>query len=242
MKQRLLQWLPLIGLGISLGMLGWGIVAWRSQAALTSMRLDGTFFFVDSNRIRQVILQVANSDTLPATHWQALEDSLAALAGVRNAEVYRDALGRLVVVIEEHEPVARVITPRGQFYVSRKGVLFPTVRKRAAYVPAVLIYPRAGESVADVLPDLQKLLSALQEEELLWASMAHVVYQDGNWIVVSRLDRQRIIIGPVNNLEAKLRRWKRYYQYSQQWGLWGRYRTIDLRYSHQIIASKIPRQ
>ncbi len=212
--------------------------AFSWKPTFNKLKVEGDLQFVDSTVIFQIL---GNADSIKPQRLEDIESKLEELEPIREAHLFISHDSTLVVRIKEHIPIARIITMDGEdYYMADDGTIFPiTEVSKPVYVITVIL-PDNFNSFSEIINDLRKLVKTINNQEFITSMSAHLTYSfsDG-WVLISRIDRQKIIIGEVDgDLNKKLIKLKKFYKFLKKHGLWQTYKTIDLRYENQLVASK----
>ncbi len=162
-----------------------------------------------------------------------------------DAQVYSDLKGNLHIRVYQRQPIFRVITGDGeQYYVDQNRIKFPISDKFTARVPvatgAITESLRTGDSLYSFVGNqLFSLLSYVDNDAFLKALTAQIfVRADNELVLVPEIGDHLILIGDANNLEDKFARLKAFYREGLNRLGWNAYKSIDLRFKNQVIATK----
>lgn len=217
-------------------------------------------YFVDKQDILDIIRD-NNGEILGQTYGsidvRAIEKTLDAYSSIKNAEVFKEAGGKIVVEIEQRNPVVRVIDKHGlSFYIDEQGYVMPVSLKYTARVPVAngnilanwaKIENKYIEEVAltadslevKQLRDLYRLMKFIQKDEF-WSKQIQQVYIDTNAEVelIPRIGAHIILLGELQNFQQKFRNLKSVYDKAFRKIGWNQYRTINLKFENQVICTK----
>jgi len=170
-----------------------------------------------------------------------MEAILDANPWVDEAEVFMDANRVLRIHVTQRVPAVRVFEETGNSYYLDAGLKsMPLSTQYTHYTPVVTGVPRlrddsAGRVMKGTIIGLVHRIS----EKTFWASQVSQIDMraDGGFEIVPIIGDQRIIIGDTDLLDDKLANLMAFYRQVQNRVGWDRYRTIDLRYKDQVVAS-----
>jgi cell division protein FtsQ len=172
---------------------------------------------------------------------QELEDYVQSNDWVERAEIYISADHALHVQVKQRNPTLRVNFHEDTdfaFYLDEKAKLIPLSAQYIANVPVVTT-PRmqVNESDQELRNDLVYLATILQQDSF-WNAMITQIHVTPTYEIelIPALGHHIILLGDVNDLEAKLGRLFHFYKEGQQKIDWNRYNEIDLRFAGQIVA------
>ncbi len=211
--------------------------------------IPGEQSFVTRKEVERIISGV-NGDikgkALNAINSQALEDALRSNPFIKQAKVYADMTGVVWVRIEQREPLLRIFNLKNQdYYVDKNGYKIPVSPNFTAQV--VVATGNIGEDlearVAMLKTPIGKELFKVAQylvKDTLWNKQIEQLYvnADSDIQLVPRVGDQQIIIGTADSLETKLNKLLVFYKQAMPKLGWNTYKTINLKYSKQIICTK----
>lgn len=181
----------------------------------------------------------------------ALEARLDTLPFIYKSEVFRTLNGRLIVNVEEREPVARVFLKEGaaSFLIDNHLHIVPV---RAGFTPMLPII--SGHTVASlsearrlfnddtlktqsVLDDAVGFLAYIRHDAFWHAQVEQVYINENNemeW--VPRVGHQIILMGDSTHLKGKLAKLRLFYLEGLSRGGWQTYNHLNLKFKNQIIC------
>lgn len=171
-----------------------------------------------------------------------LEERVEANPFIKDAQVYRDIMGNLVVKVKQAQPIARVFNAKGpDQYIDEDGFLLPTSARHTARVP--IIEPERGFSWKENITETEygrKILSMLkyiQEDEFWRAQIAQIVItKDGELTLLPQVTKQEIYFGMPDELEEKFRKLKVFYKEILPNKGWNTYSVVNLKFKNQIVC------
>ncbi len=170
-----------------------------------------------------------------------MESILDANPWVEEAEVYTDANRVLRINVMQRVPEVRVFEESGNsYYLDAALKSMPLSTQYSHYTPVVTGVRRLrDDSAGRVLKGTILSLVHRINRQPFWSSQISQIDMraDGGFEIVPIIGDQRIIIGDTDLLEDKLANLMAFYQQVQNRVGWDRYRTIDLRYKDQVVAS-----
>lgn len=203
-------------------------------------------YFVDEKEIldnlKSQFQTLVPGMALSKIDFQQLELKVESHPFVKNAEVYRDLKGNILVEIQQHQPIARIVRPMAaDGYISSDGQVLPTSPK---YTTRVLILE--GDFA-------QKLLEAedlsIDHQDLL--ALVEFIYQDPFWNAqITSLDidgkgdiklrqqvgKQVIEFGDARDIEEKFEKISLFYEKIIPGKGWNAYSRVNVKYKDQIIC------
>lgn len=183
-----------------------------------------------------------------------METSLEAHEAIKNAEVYYDLDGTVHVLVQQRNPVLRIITATSMnYYVDDDLGLMSVGYNYTADVPVLSGYVkdtllsafRMGNDTMHIenadfcMRDIISFADYLFKDEL-WRNMFVQVYinEDYEFELVPRVGNQIIILGELDEYEYKMKKLRALYKEAFPKYGWQDYKTINLKYSNQVVCSK----
>jgi len=216
------------------------------QAIEVYLQDSGSAYFVDEAEIVQLLenefpaLKPGNS--LKGIQLGKIEGMVESHPFVKNAEVFMDLKGNIVVKIEQYRPVARVLRPMAAHgYVSVEGAVLPTSPKYTARVLTV------EGPLADVLlneeelypeyADLMELIHFIVQDDF-WRAQITGLEVDGkkNIKMYQQVGRQVIEFGKPVDIEEKFKKIDLFYKEVLPVRGWDTYKRVNVKYKDQIIC------
>jgi len=183
-----------------------------------------------------------------------VEQMLVSYDHIAKAEVFTSLNGNLNINITEREPVLRIINKKNEsFYMDMDGELFPLSNISAVRVPV------ASGNISNTVKDtvkveelektevsemtkMQKLYiinKHIQEDSFLQAQIEQIYINKSNeFELIPKVGRHIILFGDADNIESKFDKLIVFYKQGIQKAGWKKYKTINLKYSNQVICSK----
>jgi len=164
---------------------------------------------------------------------------------VKNAEVALTANSRVIIEVEQREPILRVRDKQGsQYYLDNTGTRVPLSNHFAArtLVATGNIQPHTPEFLKkkkNEMKDLFELTQFILDDDL-WRALIEQIYVNNHkeFVLVPKVGDQAILLGKFENIEDKFRRLRVFYEKAASYEGWQKYRTIDLRYRGQVVCGR----
>lgn len=185
-----------------------------------------------------------------------LEEIIKFHPSVKQADVYRSLTGEIKVGIEQRNPILRVYNNRGEsFYIDDMGTAMPLSTKYSAHVLVAsgnisFTYSRllalkkesTGGKVVEKpiaqLNDLYTLATYIYADEF-WRAQIEQIYINGKDIeLIPRVGTHVIKLGTMEDFTKKFRNLKALYEQGLPVVGWNNYKTINIKYSNQVICTK----
>lgn len=163
-----------------------------------------------------------------------LEGRVLAHPMVAEAEVYMSVNGVLGAQVTQRTPVGRCLNRDGVEYIDELGEFMPLSSNYSARVP--LVYGvQDSLSRAEVMP----LLLAIREDDFMRQSVVTITHNKADdFRLKVRQNKLDIALGEAEDLENKFRKLKGFIKYTKDNNTIEDYKTIDLKYNNQVVATK----
>lgn len=163
-----------------------------------------------------------------------VEKSLDKNPMIDKAEVYATVDGKLRAVITQKKPVARIFQGAESYYIDYKGGKMPLSDTYTARVPLV-----AGEVDSIDAPKLHDVLNYINDDGFLKKNIIGIeVAANGDLVMKSRNYGYLIQFGKPQNVEAKFNNYKAFLQDAAKDTLIEQYKTINLKFTQQVVCTK----
>lgn len=163
-------------------------------------------------------------------------------AAVLNAEVYtllaKDNLeykGILGVKIKHREPLVRIISSSGNYYLDKFAGKIPSSTNYSANVMVI-----TGDFTEDYAKDKLLPLAVYINKNNFWKSQIEQIHveKNGNILLTPLVGNHLIELGNAENYEVKFRNMKAFYEQVLVHNNWNKYSRISLKYENQVVAKK----
>jgi len=217
-----------------------------------SINIENRFenFFVDEDDVLSLIMENEGDsilgDRFGAVNLKEIEERIESHSFVKEAEVYRDLKGHLVVTATQSKPIARLITPDGKHsYISEEGVLLPVSTKYTARVVVLTgSYMRQLNKVSSVMEDeyhqqLFELINFINDDSFWKMQIAEInVDSKGRIVMMPQIGKQKLEFGKAENIENKFNRLKIFFKEIMPTKGWNTYGKVNVEFKDQIICDK----
>lgn len=204
-------------------------------------------YFVDEEGILELITNDGRRRLIGETYDQVdlkeIERIVKTHKFVKEAQVFRDYNGKLVVQVTQKKPVARMIRNDGPHgYIDESGEVLPVSEKFTARVLLVdgpfldsLFVP--GYFKTEPGKKYLELFRALDQDKL-WKSqlVQGSVNQYGEITFAPQIGNQKILFGKPEDAVIKLKKLKIFYKEILPAKGWNNYLTVNLKYKNQVIC------
>lgn len=172
-----------------------------------------------------------------------LERLLEKNAYIRGAEVSTDVSGRMEIRLEQRIPLVRIM-PDGKagFYLDNEGEVLPLSDQFVPHIFLVSgnIKDADGSTGASTQLDEIHRFCIYVTEHPFWSEQIVQLYVNhrGEYELIPRVGAHQILMGSMEQWDKKLRNLELLYQQGLSAYGWNSYRTINLKYTNQVICTK----
>jgi len=179
-----------------------------------------------------------------------IEEVVDAQSAVLRSEAYTTPDGKLHVDVWQREPVIRFQNGDDGFYADSRGSVFPLQDHYSCDVPIVdgriPVGYRKGykgevknEGEAQWIRQVTAMMDTISKSRTWKDFIVQVtVDSDGELVLIPREGNERFVFGTPDDVQDKLSRMEKYYQYIRPAVEEGHYRTVNVKYKGQIICRK----
>ncbi|NJM25826.1 MAG: cell division protein FtsQ [Bacteroidia bacterium] len=163
---------------------------------------------------------------------------------VKDADLYSDLKGNIVVRVELRRPIARMVRNDGpDGYIAEDGAVMPTTEKFSARVVLV-----SGSYVSRLLREknitsteegmkLMELLNKIRNDEFWAAQIAQLDIDSRCRITIyPQVGGQEIIFGKPEDIDTKLMKLRIFFKKILPQMGWNKYKQVNLEFEGQIVA------
>jgi cell division protein FtsQ len=177
-----------------------------------------------------------------------LENLLNMKSAVKESQISLTRDGILNVQIKQRKPVLRIETENGGFYIDEDAFVFPLIEKYTSYVPIA-----TGYIPISITPEKQTLkemdstncirkllkLGKFLADNPFWNAQIEQIYfqQNGDVAMYTRIGKQRIVFGDLDNIPQKFKKLYAFYKYVIPNAGWDKYSTVNLKFKKQIVCT-----
>lgn len=173
-------------------------------------------------------------------NFKKIENRVRANRLVKNCQVHRDLSGELTVDIEEHTPIARIVSNnKPDDYVTESGELIGVSPHYT--VRTLLLSGSYFEQTQSLKEPKSKpiidLVRAINEDTFWKAQISQLVVEiDGGITLVPEIGNHQIEFGMGIEIEAKFKKLKILYKEILPSKGWDKYKKISVKYRNQIVC------
>lgn len=156
---------------------------------------------------------------------------------VENAEIYLTLSGELGAIITQRTPVLRVTCDTEAFYYDTQGKRMPLSDNYSARVPITADTISGQEDT-----QLIALSNIINRDDFLKKQIIAIDRIDKGesqqYELKTRVGDQKILLGDLKGIDKKIANLKVFYKKTMLDGTYTKYKTINLKFSDQIVCEK----
>ncbi len=204
-------------------------------------------FFIDRNDVLAIIKKVAGgkveSKPVSSLDLSRIEREIRKDIWIRDAELYVDNNGMLMVEIDEREPVARIFTVQGAtYYIDSSLMMLPLSEKFSARVPVFTNFPSETKVLhrrdSILLRYIADMSGHIHDDPFLMGMIDQVDIRDYNFEFIPKIGNQVIIFGDGTEMDKKFDRLKLFYKEVMAKAGWNYYSQVNVSYRNQVVAKR----
>jgi cell division protein FtsQ len=163
-----------------------------------------------------------------------LEKALNTQEMIEKSDVFVSIDGVLKAVVKQKTPVARVFDGDDSFYIDYKGNTMPLSTNFTARVP-----PVSGNINKKNNKDLAELFRVIHDDVFLKKNIIGVqIMPNGSLLLFNRNYNYQIDFGRPIKIKSKFNNYKAVFQKAVLDSSLNKYKTIDLRFTQQVVCTK----
>lgn len=180
-----------------------------------------------------------------------IESLIAKNPYVSKVNVFTSINGRLLIDIVQRQPIVRVSTNKGNFYIDTNGDVLPLNSKYVSRVTLVngmlknySYKDLEGKNIHSIegendLKDIYYLANFIYHDKFLKALTEQIyVNKNKEFEIVPKIGKQLILLGDVSELDDKFRKLELFYKHGITRRGWDRYKLINLKFKNQVVCTK----
>ena len=193
--------------------------------------------FVDQETVNKLLIENrknAQSISKDKLDLNKLEKDLNAQEMIEKSDVFVSIDGVLKAVVKQKTPIARIFDGDNSFYIDYKGNRMPLSTNFTARVPLV-----SGEINKISSDNLAEFFRLIYNDAFLKKNIIGVqIMPNGSLKMLNRNFNYQIDFGGPVRMKAKFNNYKAFYQKAVLDSSLYKYKTIDLRFSQQVVCTK----
>lgn len=163
-----------------------------------------------------------------------LESNVLFNSFVEKATVYLTPSGLLKTTIKQREPIARIVTDKGSFYVDKYGVRVPLSNNFSARVLLV-----SGVNSPKDIVEITQLVAFINNDSFFKKEIVAIkknAHKEYEFLV--RSGDYKILFGKFKYTNVKFRKLKAFYSKALTDNTIKNYKVINVKYHNQVVCTK----
>lgn len=185
------------------------------------------------NKLLTQNLKSPKSVTKDKLNLKVLENGILKNEMIENVDVYVDVDGDLSVLIKQRNPILRLKTLDGNYYLDDKGKKMPLSANFSARVPLVNSVNDSKESAL-----LYRFYTKVMTDEFMKKQIVSITLNGEEFFLKSRVGNHQIAFGKMENVQNKIKKLKIFYQKVLADNTYDKYKKINLKYHKQVVCTK----
>jgi len=201
---------------------------------------NGENLFISYEMVNKLLIQNFDpneNQTKENINLNNLEEFVQSNEMIENAEIFLTIKGDLGVIIRQRTPVLRVANSTGSYYYDSQGKKMPLSDNYSARVPLT-----SSELNINNCDDIICLSNRIISDDFLQKQIIGINQIERNgtnqFELRTRLGNQIVIFGDMKRVDEKIKKLKVFYQKAVEDNTLETYRTINLKFSNQVVCSK----
>ena len=164
-----------------------------------------------------------------------LEEQVLENPYVEKVSLFITVDGNLNTVIQQREPIARILDGNSSYYVDSQAVKVPISENYSARVPVI-----TGVSNEKEVSRLIVLLNKIVKDNFLSKEIIGIELKAQNeYMFTVRSGNYRINFGDLTEIDSKIKKLKAFYSKVFLDSTIHKYKTINIKYHNQVVGEKI---
>ena len=204
-------------------------------------------FFLDSNEIKAIVIEVSGKNLIGKKvidiDVKKIKKGLKSHPWIQRVDVFVNKSGKLIIEVEEKNPVARVFMKEGtSFYIDEQVDVLPLKNNVVIQLPIFTNFDASLKSLTKkdsiTLKEVGAFSSYLQKDSFSMAMIDQIYINDNaQFELIPKFGNQVFSFGGATDIEEKINKMKIFYsKVIPNYG-WSRYNKIALQYKGQIVAT-----
>ena len=163
-----------------------------------------------------------------------LENNVSKNPYVAKADVFLTVDGKLISVVKQREPIARILGDGEAYYIDKQGVKMPLSTNYSSRVLLV-----SGIYDQEEITVLLKFIKAIKKDDFLHKEIVAIKKSAENEFQLSvRSGDYKIDFGKLTKIDLKFKKLKAFYNTTFEDKTIQNYKTINVKYHNQVVCTK----
>lgn len=197
---------------------------------------NGDNLFVTKKTVNKLLTQNLKSPkkvTKEKLTLKVLEKGILKNQMIENVDVYVDVDGELKVLVKQRNPILRIQSLDGNYYLDDKGKKMPLSKNYAARVPLV-----TGVNSQEEMKLLYRFYKKVMQDTFMQKQIIAISLNEEDFFLKSRIGDHLIEFGKLQNVENKIKKLKIFYQKVLADHSYDKYKKVNVKYNKQVVCTK----
>lgn len=197
---------------------------------------NGDNLFVTKKNVNKLLTQNLKSPkklTKEKLNLKVLEKGILKNQMIENVDVYVDVDGELKVLVKQRNPILRIQSLDGNYYLDDKGKKMPLSKNYAARVPLV-----TGVNSQEEMKLLYRFYKKVMQDTFMQKQIIAISLNEEEFFLKSRIGDHLIEFGKLQNVENKIKKLKIFYQKVLADHSYDKYKKVNVKYNKQVVCTK----
>lgn len=202
-------------------------------------------YFIDEEDLMEIVTREGNMNLignyLDNLDLKTLETSLEDEKFIKDAQVYKDLKGNVIITAEQRRPVARIVRPDApDAYIDEEGEILPLSEKftsRVMLITGDYTEHFVEEGMANENSAYMDLVHKVNSDPFWKAQIAQVdIDESGEVYIYPQVTKQVVEFGLPQELDTKFNKLEIFYKKILPFKGWNSYKRVNLKYLNQIVC------
>ena len=164
---------------------------------------------------------------------KVLEQGILKNQMIENVDVYVDVNGDLSVLVKQRNPILRIKSFDGNYYLDDKGKKMPLSTNFSARVPIVTGVDNQKDS--DLV---YRFYKQVMKDDFMKKQIVAITVNEEEFFLKTRIGNHLIEFGKLQNVKNKIKKLKVFYQKVLADHSYDQYKKVNVKYNKQVVCTK----
>ena len=164
---------------------------------------------------------------------KVLEQGILKNQMIENVDVYVDVNGDLSILVKQRNPILRIKSFDGNYYLDDKGKKMPLSTNFSARVPIVTGVDNQKDS--DLV---YRFYQKVMKDDFMKKQVVAITVNEEEFFLKTRIGNHLIEFGKLQNVNNKIKKLKVFYQKVLADHSYDQYKKVNVKYNKQVVCTK----
>lgn len=164
---------------------------------------------------------------------KVLEQGILKNQMIENVDVYVDVNGDLSILVKQRNPILRIKSFDGNYYLDDKGKKMPLSTNFSARVPIVTGVDNQKDS--DLV---YRFYKQVMKDDFMKKQVVAITVNEEEFFLKTRIGNHLIEFGKLQNVNNKIKKLKVFYQKVLADHSYDQYKKVNVKYNKQVVCTK----